>query len=80
MGTLSDSIQQQAAGPLDMRTAPLWGLRARQTFLHDGRASTVLQAIEAHDAPGAESQKIGQRFKQLPASDQAAVIAFLMSI
>ena len=31
-----------------MRTAPLWGLRARAPYLHDGRASTILQAILFH--------------------------------
>jgi CxxC motif-containing protein (DUF1111 family) len=80
MGTLGDGIVQQAAAADELRSAPLWGLRARQTFLHDGRASTVQQAIEAHDAPGAESQKIGQRFKQLNSADRQAVLDFLNSI
>jgi CxxC motif-containing protein (DUF1111 family) len=80
MGALGDGIVQQAAGQDQMRTAPLWGLRGRAPYLHDGRAQTVLQAIEAHDAAGAESQIIAQRFEALTNSQQQAIIAFLNSI
>jgi CxxC motif-containing protein (DUF1111 family) len=45
---LSDGISQGAAGPDQFRTAPLWGLGQRLFFLHDGRTSDLLQAIEAH--------------------------------
>jgi CxxC motif-containing protein (DUF1111 family) len=49
---LADGITQGAAGPDEFRTAPLWGLGQRLFFLHDGRASDLLQAIEAHADPG----------------------------
>jgi hypothetical protein len=45
---LADGITQGAAGPDQFRTAPLWGLGQRLFFLHDGRTSDLLQAIEAH--------------------------------
>ena len=45
---LADGVTQGAAGPDQFRTAPLWGLGQRLFFLHDGRASDLLQAIEAH--------------------------------
>ena len=45
---LADGINQGAAGPDQFRTAPLWGLGQRLFFLHDGRASDLLQAIQAH--------------------------------
>ncbi len=45
---LSDGINQGAAGPDQFRTAPLWGLGQRLFFLHDGRTSDLLQAIQAH--------------------------------
>jgi CxxC motif-containing protein (DUF1111 family) len=80
MGSLADGIAQAQAGTTEMRTAPLWGLRGRSPFLHDGRAATVLQAIQAHDATGAESQIIAKRFEALPNSQQQAIIAFLESI
>ncbi len=45
---LSDGINQGAAGPDQFRTAPLWGVGQRTFFLHDGRTSDLLQAIQAH--------------------------------
>jgi CxxC motif-containing protein (DUF1111 family) len=46
--TLADGINQGAAGPDEFRSAPLWGLGQRLFFLHDGRTSDLLQAIQAH--------------------------------
>jgi CxxC motif-containing protein (DUF1111 family) len=46
--TLADGIGQGAAGPDEFRTAPLWGVGQRLFFLHDGRTSDLLQAIQAH--------------------------------
>ena len=40
MGALADGIAQAAANTNQMRTAPLWGLRESQPYLHDGRALT----------------------------------------
>jgi CxxC motif-containing protein (DUF1111 family) len=51
-GGLSDGIHQGAAGPDQFRTAPLWGVGQRLFFLHDGRTSDLLQAIEAHSDCG----------------------------
>jgi CxxC motif-containing protein (DUF1111 family) len=45
---LADGITQGQAGPDQFRTAPLWGVGQRLFFLHDGRTSDLLQAIEAH--------------------------------
>jgi CxxC motif-containing protein (DUF1111 family) len=45
---LADGVSQGAAGPDQFRTAPLWGLGQRLFFLHDGRTSDLLQAIQAH--------------------------------
>jgi CxxC motif-containing protein (DUF1111 family) len=45
---LSDGTNQGAAGPDQFRTAPLWGLGQRLFFLHDGRTSDLLEAIQAH--------------------------------
>jgi CxxC motif-containing protein (DUF1111 family) len=45
---LADGINQGAAGPDQFRTAPLWGIGQRLFFLHDGRTSNLLQAIQAH--------------------------------
>ncbi len=45
---LADGINQGAAGADQFRTAPLWGLGQRLFFLHDGRTTDLVQAIQAH--------------------------------
>jgi len=65
------------AGPADFRTEPLLDLRGAEHFLHDGRATTLEQAIELH---GGEGSGARDRFKGLSATDRAAVVAFLKSL
>jgi CxxC motif-containing protein (DUF1111 family) len=45
---LADHITQGLASGDEFRTAPLWGLGQRLFFLHDGRTSNLLAAIESH--------------------------------
>jgi CxxC motif-containing protein (DUF1111 family) len=49
---LADGINQGGAGPDQFRTAPLWGVGQRLFFLHDGRTSDLLRAIEDHFSQG----------------------------
>lgn len=77
MGTLGDGIAQDGAAGREMRTAPLWGLRATTTFLHDGRATTIEAAILAHDGQGAVSR---DRFRGLGADDRRSLLRFLRSL
>lgn len=49
---LADGINQGSAGPDQFRTAPLWGIGQRLFFLHDGRTSDLLEAIEEHSDCG----------------------------
>jgi CxxC motif-containing protein (DUF1111 family) len=77
MGSLGDGIAQAGAGQTEMRTAPLWGARVLTSFLHDGRASTLSQAILAHAGQG---QTARNNFANLSATDQANLIAFLNSL
>jgi CxxC motif-containing protein (DUF1111 family) len=53
---LADGVTQGLAGPDQFRTAPLWGVGQRLFFLHDGRTSDLLQAIEDHASGGAQGQ------------------------
>lgn len=53
---LADGIYQGAAGADQFRTAPLWGIGKRLFFLHDGRASDLLQAIEDHSSSRAQTE------------------------
>lgn len=77
MGSLGDGIEQGEAKGRDMRTAPLWGLRARTRFLHDGRAESVEDAIRGHDGQGRRSR---DRFEALSRDQKSALLAFLSSL
>ena len=77
MGALGDGIAQSGAGQTEMRTAPLWGVRVITSFLHDGRASTLSQAILAHAGQG---QAARNNFANLSATQKADLIAFLNSL
>jgi len=77
MGALGDGItQNQATGRL-MRTEPLWGLRTQANMLHDGRATTIIDAIRAHDGLAAASRR---EFESLGDFDRYALRAFLESL
>jgi CxxC motif-containing protein (DUF1111 family) len=68
---LADGISQGAAGPDEFRTAPLWGVGQRLFFLHDGRTSDLLHAIEAHadSSPGCGSSNQRSQFGQTAAEN-----------
>lgn len=77
MGALGDGIAQSAADVRDMKTAPLWGLRASAPYLHDGRAQTVDEAIKAHDG---EAKASKERYLKLKKQQVQQLLDFLMSI
>jgi CxxC motif-containing protein (DUF1111 family) len=77
---LADGIAQGAAGPDEFRTAPLWGAGERLFFLHDGRTSDLLAAIQAHASPGSEANNVVQRFGALSSAQQQDVLNFLRSL
>src|SRR5206468_3723991 len=74
---LRDDIVQGAAGPRDFRTAPLWGLGQRLFFLHDGRASNLLDAIQAHSSTGSEANTVIRVFNRLSTNQQQDLLNFL---
>ena len=77
---LADGITQGSAGPDEFRTAPLWGVGERLFFLHDGRTSNIVQAVEDHAGRGSEANEIIQRFNSLSQQDQQDLIDFLRSL
>jgi len=77
MGSLGDGITSGAAGPTMMRTVPLWGLRAKSQFLHDGRAGDIPTAIKLHDGQG---KPAAQAFGALSAQQQLDVVNFLNTL
>ena len=77
MGPLGDGIAQAAAGPTEMRTAPLWGLRASAPYLHDGRAVDVDQAIVGHDGEGRAAR---DRYLRMTPSQRRQLADFLHTL
>lgn len=81
MGTgLADGITQGIAGPDEFRSAPLWGLGQRIFFLHDGRTSDLMQAIQAHQSSGSEANTVISNFGNLNSSQQQDILNFLRSL
>jgi CxxC motif-containing protein (DUF1111 family) len=74
MGSLNDGIAQASASPREMKTPPLWGVRATAPYLHDGRATTLDQAIRLHDG---EARGVRERYEGLSAAQRRQVTDFL---
>jgi CxxC motif-containing protein (DUF1111 family) len=77
---LADGISQGSAGPDEFRTAPLWGVGQRIFFLHDGRTSNLVEAIEAHKSRDSEATKVVDGFHRLKAREKQDIINFLRSL
>jgi CxxC motif-containing protein (DUF1111 family) len=81
MGTgLADGVSQGGAGPQDFRSAPLWGLGQRIFFLHDGRTTDLVQAIQAHASNGSEANTVIANYNALTTSAQQDLLNFLRSL
>ncbi|HLW53297.1 MAG TPA: di-heme oxidoredictase family protein [Candidatus Angelobacter sp.] len=78
---LADNVSQGGAGGDQFRSAPLWGLGQRLFFLHDGRCTNLLCAIEAHESSGGEATTVESIFdNDLTSSQQQDVLNFLRSL
>ena len=83
---LADNVGQGAAHGDEFRTAPLWGLGQRIFFMHDGRTSDLIQAIQAHAAngnrtyPASEANGVVANYNHLSSSDQQDLLNFLRSL
>jgi CxxC motif-containing protein (DUF1111 family) len=81
---LADNFPEGDATGTEWRTTPLWGLGIVENalggtpfYLHDGRTSDLSEAIRLH---GGEAENSRNRFLNLNADDQAALLAFLKSL
>ena len=74
---LADGLFQGEATGSEFRTQPLWGLSATGPYLHDGRGTTLDDAIRAHDG---EARASRLAYEALSADEQAALQEFLMSL
>jgi CxxC motif-containing protein (DUF1111 family) len=77
---LQDQISQGQAAGNQFRSAPLWGVGQRIFFLHDGRTSDLLQAIQAHRSDGSEANTVIGNFNALSSSSQQDILNFLRSL
>jgi CxxC motif-containing protein (DUF1111 family) len=82
----ADDIVQAQAGPDEFRTAPLWGLGQRIFLLHDGRATNLLAAIQAHKSPtnsrfpASEANAVVDNFNRFSDAQKQDVLNFLRSL
>ena len=80
---LTDARTDFSATGVEWRTPPLWGIGLTQivqpgtTFLHDGRARTLAEAILWH---GGEAMGSGEAVRTAPRADRDALIAFLNTL
>ncbi len=77
---LADGISQGLAGPDEFRSSPLWGVGQRVFFLHDGRTSDLVQAIQAHKSQGSEANRVIDLFNFSSPTNQQDLINFLRSL
>jgi CxxC motif-containing protein (DUF1111 family) len=80
---LTDGRPDFLATGVEWRTPPLWGIGLTQlvqpetTFLHDGRARTLAEAILWH---GGEAMASREAFRTAPRADRDALLAFLRTL
>jgi Di-haem oxidoreductase, putative peroxidase len=77
---LADDILQGLAQGNEFRTAPLWGLGKRIFFLHDGRTTDLVDAIQEHKSDGSEANRVVDRFNNLREDDKQDLLNFLRSL
>ncbi|MDX1440551.1 MAG: di-heme oxidoredictase family protein, partial [Rubricoccaceae bacterium] len=81
---LDDGFTEGRATTSEWRTPPLWGLGLAEPFqggrayyLHDGRATSLDEAIQFH---GGEAAGTRAAFNALSEAEKAQIIAFLNSL
>jgi CxxC motif-containing protein (DUF1111 family) len=74
-----DGIVQNAgqSSANQMRTAPLWGIRARNRLMHQGLNITVSDSIQLHAGQATTARN---NFNVLTAAQRADLIAFVLSL
>ena len=80
---LGDNLPEYLASGNEWRTTPLWGLgltevvSGRQTYLHDGRARNLVEAILWH---GGEANRARMEFEKLDKIQINQLLTFLNSL
>ena len=80
---LADGVSDGEANGREWRTPPLWGIgltktvNPNATWLHDGRARTLLEAVLWHDGAGKPAR---DRVVAMTPEERADLIRFLESL
>src|SRR5947208_15511380 len=74
MGPALADVCAPGARPSEVRTAPLMGLRFRELLLHDGRVTSLREAIMRH---GGEASAARDRFGPRAPAHEIELIPFL---
>ncbi len=80
---LADNVVQGNVQGDEFRTAPLWGVSQRVFFMHDGRTTNIVQAIEDHfcngnsQYPASEANAVVNAFNTLSPTNQQDLVNFL---
>lgn len=74
---LAESCEACEVSDRELITARLWGIADSAPYLHDGRATTLYQAIEQH---GGDALPARNAFLALSQSQQASLIKFLKTL
>jgi hypothetical protein len=71
---LAESVDEAGTGAAVFLTENLWGVGSTAPYLHDGRATTLAEAILAH---GGEAEPAQVAFRGLEIQDRSDLIAYL---
>jgi cytochrome c peroxidase len=74
---LAEAIDEAGNGRSMFLTRNLWGVGSSAPYLHDGRATTLTEAILEH---GGEAQSSRNQFANLSRMEQRALLAFLNNL
>ena len=78
IGTGDGIVQNAGQGSANMmRTAPLWGIRARNRLMHEGLNITIFDSIQLHAGQATTARN---NFNALTASQRNDLIAFVLSL
>jgi CxxC motif-containing protein (DUF1111 family) len=77
---LADGIAEGGATGREWRTAPLVGMRFFRSFLHDGRARSLDEAVRLHGGDGSEAADSARRYAALAPAARAALLDFVRGL
>lgn len=68
---------EHMARPEEWKTPPLWGVADSAPYFHDGKTPTLESAILRHRG---DAKVVREKYEELGAEDQGAVVAFLKTL